>query len=601
MSSEARETEVYEFGPFRLDAAVRRLEREGAPVTLTAKLFDILLLLVGRRGELVTKGEMIAEVWSDRVVEENNLTVSISALRKALGETNDGRRQYIETVPKYGYRFVAQVRRVTNGGAAPRESAVQPTTAAVRSLAVLPILNAARDAELDYLADGITEGVINRLSALPELRVMARSTVFRFKGSANDPREVGAALGVRAVLVGELRRVGDGLEISAELVDVRDGSQIWGGQYRRRLSGTYALHEEIAREISERLFVKLSPGDGGLGRSDTEDWEAYHLFLKGRYFWAKRDGNIGHYKKAMRYFEAAIALDKGYAQAYVGLADCHTDLVMWDEIPPTEGYPPAKELLQKALAIDDKLADAHASVASVREFFDWDFEGADLSYQRSIGLNPNSALTRRRYATYLSRTGRWRAALEELRLAQLTDPLPGLIDFKIGRILYYGRQYERAVEQCHKTLAINPRIGDPYILIAHALVKLGRMEEAVEAAIRGHALMANSIEALANVGYVHGAAGLRAQAFEVLAELHATTELKYVPHHLTALVYAGLGDADATIDRLEMAFREKSIYMAGLGTLPVFDDLRRDARFQSLLKRIGFPARLCGETPRIDE
>ena len=589
MSIEAKQTGVYEFGPFRHDAGARRLESGGSAVTLTAKLFDLLLLLVSRRGELVTKGEIIAQVWADRVVEENNLTVSISALRKALGETHGGRGRYIETVSKYGYRFVAQVRKVSEGCVTPA-AAEQRGASALKSLAVLPLLNAAGDPELDYLADGITEGVINTLSGLPHLRVMARSTVFRYKGAGADPQRVGASLGVQAVLAGELRRVGEGVEVAAELVDVRDGSQVWGGQFRRRLSGAYELREEIAREVSEKLFIKLTPGESErLSRGETDDWEAYHLYLKGRYFQGRRE-----FRKAMRYFEAAVALDKGYAQAYAGLADCHSNLVLWDEIPPVVGYPAAKEMILKALAIDDGLAEAHTSLGGIKEFFDWDFDAAETEFRRSLSLNPNSAVTRRWYATYLSRAGRWQEAVEELKLAQLTDPLPGLLNYQLGRILYYARQYERALEVCRETLALNPNLSDAYIISSHALVRLGRADEAVEAAVRARDLVANGIEGLANLGYVYGAAGRRAQAFEVLAELHELSRYRYVPHHMSALVYAGLGEADETLDRLERAYEERSYYMPALGTLPVFDGVRADARFQSLLQRIGFPARPKG-------
>ena len=277
--------------------------------------------------------------------------------------------------------------------------------------------------------------------------------------------------------------------------------------------------------------------------------------------------------------------------------DCHFDLVLWDEIPPMVGFPPARELLTKALAIDGGLAEAHTSLAAIRELFEWDFEGAEAAYRRSISLNPNSALSRRRYADYLARLGRWGEALEEVRLAQLTDPLPGLINFKLGRILYYARQYERTVDLCRETLAINPHVGGPYVLSAIALIKLGRADEAVEAAQKGRALMSNSVEALSNVGYINGAAGRRKEAYAVLEELHALSQHRYVPHHMIAIVLAGLGDADATLDRLEMAYREKSTFMPALGTLPIFDDLRKDARFRSLLERIGLPPGLRGETP----
>jgi tetratricopeptide (TPR) repeat protein len=254
---------------------------------------------------------------------------------------------------------------------------------------------------------------------------------------------------------------------------VRDGSQIWGGQYRRRLPDAHALQEEIAREISEKLFVKLTPGQNArLGRSNTDDWEAYHLYLK-------------------------------------------------------------------ALTIDGNLAEAHTSLAAIKEFFDWDFAGAESAYRQAISLNPNSALGHQRYATYLSRAGRWREALEELRLSQMTDPLPGLINFKFGLILYYARRCERAPELCRETLELNPLFGEPYVIGGLALVKMGRYEEAVESALEARGLMPDSLEGLANLGYVYGAAGKRDRAFEVLAELHEMSQHRYLPHHMTALVSNG--------------------------------------------------------------
>jgi serine/threonine-protein kinase len=407
---------------------------------------------------------------------------------------------------------------------------------------------------------------------------------------------VGARLGVQTVLAGELRRAAEGVEVAAELVDVRDGSQVWGGQYRRRLSGVYELQEELARTILAKLFVQLPLGESErVSRGETDGWEAYHLYLKGRYLQGRRE-----FRKGMRYFEAAVALDKGSAQAYAGLADCHSDLVQWDEVPPVVGYPAAKEMVLKALAIEDGLAEAHTTLAVIKEFFDWDFDGAEAEYRRSLSLNPNSALTRRWYASYLSRSGRWQEALAEVKLAQLTDPQPGLLSSKLGRILYYARRYERALEVNRESLALNPHLGDPYIINSDVLVKLGRADEAVEAAVKGRDLMANSTEGLANLGYVYGAIGRRSQAFEVLAELHALSMHRYVPHHMSALVYAGLGDTDETLDRLERAYEERSYYMPALGTLPIFDGVRADARFRSLLQRIGFPAQPGAVLPEMN-
>ena len=544
---------------------------------------------------------MLNKVWPNTFVNEANLTQQIFVLRRILG--TDESQQYIETIPRRGYRFASTIKeleeehsevkpesqpQVAAAAAAAQPSPVEAPT--ITSLAVLPLTNASDSPNTEYLTDGITESIISNLSQLARLRVMARSTVFRYRGAGADPLGVGATLGVRLVLVGELRRGSDGVEVAAELVDVRDGSQVWSGQYRRRLSSAYELQEEVARAVAEKLFMNLTPGDNArLSRGETDDWEAYHLYLKGRYFLSRRE-----FWKAMRYFEAAAALDKGYARAYAGLADCHSELVQWDEIPPVIGYPAAKEVLLKAMAIDEALAETHTTMAIIKEFFDWEFETAEAEYRRSLSLNPNSALTRRWYSTYLSRCGRWHEALEELKLAQLTDPQPGLLSSKVGRLLYYARQYERALEVGRETIALAPNLADAYIINSLVLVRLGRADEAVEAAVRGRELMGNSVEGLANLGHVYGAVGRRAQAFEVLAELNELSQHRYVPHHMSAVVYAGLGEADETLVRLERAFEERSYYMPALGTLPLFDVVRDDPRFKRLLQRIGLAPQLGG-------
>jgi TolB-like protein/Tfp pilus assembly protein PilF len=576
---------AYDFGPFRMDVNMRSLEKAGRPFPLRARLFDILELLVRRHGTLVTKEELIKHIWPNQFVEDNNLTVNMSALRKALGEAGSVHK-YIETIPGRGYRFKARVSEAKDLRVGFLGKGGRNAGEAIRSLAVLPLLNVSGDAEIDYLSEGITENIINSLSGIPQLRVMARSTVFRYREGGLDPREIGTKLNVDGVLVGRLQQEGDTLWIGIELVDIQDGSQIWGKKYERKLREAFAVQDDIAREISETLFIKLTQRQyDQITRRHTDDWEAYQLYLKGRYFWGRRE--IQQIRKAMRYFEAAIALDNNFASAYVGLADCYTSLGLWHESTPKEAFPRAKQTLLKALEIDDRLAEAHATLAVINEFFDWDFAAAEGEYKYAINLNPNSALTHHRYAVYLSRAGRFDEAMKSIRLAQRIDPLSGLVNHKIGLILHYGREFESAVEHCRETLELDPLFGGSHIVISLSLLKMGQLEEALAEARIANDLMGNDLESLANLGHTLAAAGRLKEAKEILSELLEISGCKYLPPFIPAIIYAGLEDKDPAFQWLEQAYHEHSYYLTALKTIPLFDSLSHDPRFADLLRRIG--------------
>jgi TolB-like protein/tetratricopeptide (TPR) repeat protein len=583
---------VYEFGPFRLDAAVRRLSRNGRPLSLTSKVFDLLLLLVRKHGQLITKGELMGELWPDRFVVENNLTVHMTVLRKILGERHRDHK-YIETVPGWGYRFVARVRAVEDeNGNEIRESTVdRGAHQAVdqkdeKSIAVLPFVNISNNPNLDYLSDGLTASIINILSQIPQLRVMARSTVFRYKGGDLDAQEIGLELGVGATLVGSVLQLSDKLIISVELVRTGDGVQLWGEQYNRPLSDIFAVQEEIARELTGKLRLKLTGTERRqLAKQQTDNIDAFHLYLKGFYFWSKRTPE--DIRKGMKYFTRAIKLDKNYALAYAGLADCYSGLAIWNERPPKTAFPKAKRAVMKALEIDETLAEAHNALAVIMEFYDWNFEEAEREHVRSLDLNPNSVLIHRRYAGFLSRMERHEEAIGQMRRALALDPLSSNINMDLGGTYYYARQYNQAIEQCRETLDIDPSFGGPHILISLALLKKGKYREAITEARKAQGLLGDNPDEIAHVGYAYAIAGRRSAALEILNQLLELSSHKYIPPYLMAYIYAGLKLNDQAFEWLEKAYEERSYVLVALKALPIFDDLRSDQRFIDLLRRVG--------------
>ncbi|MCM3871314.1 MAG: winged helix-turn-helix domain-containing protein [Pyrinomonadaceae bacterium] len=417
---EQQHQHLYEFGPFSLDTRERVLLRDGRPLLLKPKVYETLVVLVSQSGHVVEKEELMRRIWPDVVVEENNLTGNIFALRRAFAEYD-----CIETIPRRGYRFtgdVKQVRvadvKVTDRFGVETEVLIKESVSTrkhgIDSLAVLPFINASADPEADYLSDGITESIINNLSRLSPLRVMARSTVFRYKGREYDPQEVGLELGVGVVLLGRLLQLGDHLIVRAELVDVRDGAQLWGAQYSRTPSDILQLQEEIANEISEALQLKLTAEEKEwLTKRYTDNTEAYHAYLKGRYFFYKRTPE--GLRKGIEYFQKAIELDPTYALAYSGLADCYAVLGWLGESPPNESCPKAKAAALKALEIDDTIAEAHTSLAFVRTYYDLGWTAGETEFRRAIELRPGYALAHHWYGFQLLALGRFDESIAEMR------------------------------------------------------------------------------------------------------------------------------------------------------------------------------------------
>lgn len=571
-----RDESVYEFGPFRLAADVRRLTREGRPVPLTARLFDILLLLVRRKGEVLSKEDILLEVWGDQIVEENNVAVALNALRKTLGETH-GRRDYIETVPKRGYRFVAKVSEPGGKGAERGEAS--------RSIAVLPLTVEGGEPGLEYLSDGIAETLIGSLSQLPGLRVMAFLTSGRYKGRADNVLGAGREMGVDAVLAGRLRKSGEALSIAVELVDVADGARIWGAQYSRGLADARLLQEEIGRAVLDNLRLTLTDGESRrLSRRYTRNAEAYHFYLKGRYFAGMRTAD--GIRKGIQCFEEAIRIDRDYALAYAGLADSHHALVTWNVLPPQSQYPVARRAALRALEIDDSLSEAHASLAYV-EFHTWQWQSAAQSFARAVELNPNNDRAFRWYSSYLSAMGRVREGLLMCERALRLDPLSPHTRTQLGRHLYYARDYDRAIDQCREVLDVNPDWPDAHAVLGLTYLQKGMVEEAAAAFRRTNRLLPDDPETLMLVGCGHAAAGRHKEALEVLGRLKRFSARRYASPHLMAWMYSTLRDKDRAFEWLEKAYEYRSYSLAHLKISPLFDALRSDPRFDALLRRMG--------------
>ncbi|MCA1815361.1 MAG: winged helix-turn-helix domain-containing protein [Acidobacteria bacterium] len=587
---------LYEFGPFVLDPAERRLLREGRPVPLAPKAFDLLTVLVRHGGHLLGKEELLKLVWPDQFVEEGNLSMNVSTLRKALGDDQAAHR-YIETVPKKGYRFAADVEEL-GGGPAGQTQAVRDVTAveeepgpavkAIDTLAILPFVNVSADPDFEYLSDGITESIINNLSQLPKFRVMARSTVFRYKGREVDALEVGRELRVGAVLVGRVLQVGGRMIVRAELVDAGDGSQLWGAQYNRQLDDIFAVQEEIAQEISEKSRLRLTRGEKErLGKRHTENVEAYHAYLKGRYFWNKRTGE--GVRKAVEYFQQAIEADPTYALAYVGLADCYASLGFYliGALPPGEVMPKAKAAALRALEVDETLAEGHASLGAIKMYYDWDWAGAESQFRRAIELNPNYALAHYWYGVYLAKLGRPDEAIIECRKGLEGDPLSLVINVTLAVIFYSARRHEEAIEQSLKALEMNPGFYPAYIPLSGAYEQQGLYGEAVAALQQARQIKDSPSYLLAILGQVYAAAGEEEAAREVLGEFEEVSKQRYIPSYLIALIHASLGANDSAFELLEKACEERSSWLTWLRVEPKFDRLRPDPRYAGLLRRVG--------------
>jgi serine/threonine-protein kinase len=458
----------------------------------------------------------------------------------------------------------------------------------IDSLAVLPFRNGSGDPEHEYLSDGITGSLINIMATLPKLRVMAHSTVSRFKSRDIDPQAVGRELGVRAVLTGRMMQSGGSLRIGTELVDVVTGSQLWGAQYDRKPGDIFAVQDEISSEISENLRLRLSRAEKKqLTKRHTENVEAYRLYLQGRHHWNRwtEEGFL----KAIEHFQQAVGSDPTYALAHAGLADCYV-LLGWNSyLPPKDAFPKGKAAARAALQLDPDLAEADTALAAALWLDDWDWEKADSEFKRSLELSPAYPTANHWYAEYAMTMDRHEEAMVRIRKSQDLDPLSLIISVAVGWSLYHARRYDEAIQQLRRTVDLDPNYPVTYWILGLLLRKTRRYELAINEGEKGVMLSGGSPLMRAALAHTLGTAGRAAEARQILDDLTELAKQKYVSPYFFAGIYIGLGDYDRAIDYLQRCYEEHSHWLIYLHLDPGMDDLRDHRAFQELLRRVGLP------------
>jgi len=460
------------------------------------------------------------------------------------------------------------------------------------SIAVLPFTNLSADKEQEYFCDGMAEEIINALTQVEGLHVVARTSAFSFRGKQLDIREIGRRLNVGAVLEGSVRRAGARLRITAQLVNVADGYDLWSERYDRDIGelccpeDIFGIQDEISLAIVDKLKVKLLGKERAkLVKRHTEDLVAYDLYLKGRYLWNKRTEE--GYQKSLEYFQQAIERDPTYALAYAGIADCYDLLGWYDYLPPKEAFPRAKAAAEKALEMDETLAEAKASLGWISVNYDWDWLTAESKYKRAIELNPSYATAHQWYAEYLSYMGKHDESIAEAKRAQELDPLSIIINNDLGQVFYYARQYDRAIEQLQKTLELDPNFIVAHFFLAFLYAQkamygkaIAEVQKAMDLSGGGDSLI------VAQLGTIYSCSGRRDEAKKVLDELHGLSKKRYVSPFYIALIYMGLGQNDQAFEWLEKAYEERDHWLETLKVHPMLDSLRSDPRFTKLLKKM---------------
>ena len=519
----------------------------------------------------------------DRVRSDGTQLVSSPAASSAEYIVSGIKQHKVAIAVIAGLALVTVVVSVTGIGVYLR---ARKTPVAIDSIAVLPFENQNHDPNTDYLSDGVTESIINSLTQLPNLKVIARSSVFRYKGKESDPVTIGKELGVRAVLVGRMMQRGDNLNISTELVDVRENKQLWGEQYERKAADLMSLQRDIASQIADNLRLKISGEQHNrMMKSYTASPEAYQLYLKGRFYWNKRTGDS--LKKSIEYFNRAIEIDPSYALAYSGLADAYGLLPNYNAASPAEAIPKAKAAARKAVELDDSLAEAHTSLATVLIAYDWNVPESTKEFKRAIELNPNYATAHHWYSDGpLAATGRFDEAIAEMKRAQELDPLSLIINAEMGSIYYYARQYDKAIEQLRKTIEMDQSFYYARWNLGQAYEMKGMYPQALaeyETAMR----LGNDPGLLGLIGHAHAMSGKREEAMKDLDQLKDISRQRYIPPYSFAQVYAALGDKDEAFKWLEKAYQDRDPGILLIKIDPMFDSLHSDPRFNDLVRRMG--------------
>ena len=579
MSSPSQVT--YKFGNFCLLPGDKQLLCEGATVPLAPKVFDTLVLLVESQGRLVEKDEFLQQVWQGSFVEEVALAHAISQLRKALRNGAE-ETDYIETVPKHGYRFTAPVEVFREE---PRESSERIT------LAVLPFQNLGADPEREYLADGLTEEAIAALGQVdPEnLSVIGRTTAMAYKGTTKSLAEIGQELGSTFLVEGSIRTEGSRMRITTRLVRARDQIQMWSDSYDGEPGNIIEFQRELSVAIAQRVHLQLSPQRlQVLERRHPQQSEAYDLYLRGRYFWNQLSPLTT--RRALELYSRATELDPNYALAWCGLADAYAASPINGDANPLEVWPRAREAAARAVNAASGIAQVHVSTGFVKFWLDWEWPAAERAIRRALALDANYSLAHRMLGIVLSHLGRHEEALAAARRARELDPLDFTHQALSAQIAFNAHDYQAAVEFARRAAILDTEFWVSYIQLAQAYEQLGENKAAFEALQKAGQFSGANSKSIALRGYLFGKLGRYGEAREVLKTLEAVARARYVPPYASALVHAGLGEPDAAFEWLERAYDAHDVHLVFLLLDPKWDPLRADARFLSLIESCAFSA-----------
>ena len=562
------------FGRFRVEPSEGRLLRDGVPLALTPKAFELLVVLLSRHGRLVTRDELFSTLWPETFVADGNLAGTVWAIRKALGK----RDRWIETVPKRGYRFVGAVNETPHVPDRERQ-----TGRRIESIGVLPLVNLSGDAEQDYFVDGMTDAVIAELAQIAALKVMSRTTMMRFKGTRMAVTQIAQELNVDGLVEGSVLLVGDRVRITAQLIHATTDAHLWAEQYERPLCDVLALQSDVARAIAASLEIELTSLELVRRARPRVHPAAYEAYLRGRHHWARvtDDGFL----RARDYLTRAVALEPTFALAHAALADVYIALAAFGSIAAQEGFSLAENAAQHALELDPALGAAHRALGLVR-MSSWDWPGAEASFERALASEAGSAEVRSHYSLYLIARGRCAEAVASAEHARVIDPLSLMINNDLAFALWAARRYAEAIDRYQQTLELDQNFIESRRELGLLYASTGNLDAALPELERA-AAHAKDRETLACLGYGLARAGRLHEAHTILTDVARASSGRHVDSSAEALVYLGLGDLDAALGALERAYEQRSWQLVWLRSWPVFDPLRSVPRFAGLIQDLG--------------
>jgi TolB-like protein/DNA-binding winged helix-turn-helix (wHTH) protein len=617
--------QLIRFGVFEVDPRSGELRRKGFRVKLQDQPLQILLAVLERPGEVVTRDELRAKLWPvDTFVDfEHGLNAAVKRLRDALGDTAENPR-YIETLPRRGYRFIGttvpdalQPQQVQSprrrwalllacavltvlaavlfvedaGGLRSRLLSRAPTQPQVHSLAVLPLTNLSGDPQQEYFSDGMTEVLTDDLSRIGTLRVVSRTSAMRYKATKKSLAEIARELNVDGVIEGSVLRAGNRVRVTAELIDARTDQHLWGQTYERDLGDVLQLQSAVARAIADRVHARLTPREESRARSTSVvNADAYEAYLKGRFYGAEVTGTGAALKRAQGYYEDSVRKDPGFALAYTGLADCFLDQGAYRLVPPQDAYRQASAAIQKALQLDQALSEAHGSLGYLNWQFAWDWQAAESELRYAVELSPNSIVGHETLVWFLAWSGRREEALDEVEKMRQLDAAYPFIPLQESGVYYHQRDYKALVEASERSVVGYTNGWQSHYFLAVGYEGSRRPAQAIPEYQRAVELSEANTDTMAGLAYAYSATGRRNEAEKILRQLQTRSKTDYVSPYMIAAIYAGLRNKDKAFEFLEKAYKEKSPDVAYFLKADLrIDPLRSDPRFQDLLGRMNFP------------